>query len=83
MATVCPQWTTQGASFDRSMPEMLAVLVWRAPRFATEGGQLAAGVVQCAILDLKEAEFGWQSELVTTKKCEFSEGKINDSIVFA
>ena len=46
--------------------------VWRAPRFATEGGQLAAGVVQCAILDLKEAEFGWQSELVTTKKCEFS-----------
>ena len=33
--------------------------VWRAPRFATEGGQLAAGVVQCAILDLKEADFGW------------------------
>ena len=57
--------------------------VWRAPRFATEGGQLAAGVVQCAILDLKEAEFGWQRELVTTKKCEFSYGKINDSIVFA
>ena len=39
-------------------------------------------MVQCAILDFKEAEFGWQSELVTTKKCEFSE-KINDSIVFA
>ena len=40
-------------------------------------------MVQCAILDLKEAEFGWQRELVTIKKCEFSEGKINDSIVFA
>ena len=40
-------------------------------------------MVQCAILDLKEAEVGWQSELVTTKKCEFSEGKTNDSIVFA
>ena len=57
--------------------------VWRAPRFATEGGQLAAGVVQCAISDLKEAEFGWQSGLVTTKKCRFSEGNTNDSIVFA
>ena len=57
--------------------------VWRAPRFATEGGQLAAGVVQCAILDLKETEVGWQSELVTTKKCEFSHGNTNDSIVFA
>ena len=34
-------------------------------------------------MDLKEAEFGWQSELVTTKKCEFSHGKINDSIVLA
>ena len=33
-------------------------------------------------MDLKEAEFGWQSELVTTKKCEFSQRKINDSIVF-
>ena len=40
-------------------------------------------MVQCAILDLKEAGFGRQSELVTTKKCEFSEGKTNDSIVFA
>ena len=40
-------------------------------------------MVQCAFLDLKEAEFGWQSELVTTKKCEFSQGKTNDSIVFA
>ena len=40
-------------------------------------------MVQCAILDLKDAEFGWQSELVTTKKCEFSYGKTNDSIVFA
>ena len=40
-------------------------------------------MVQYAILDLKEAEFGWQSELVTTKKCEFSYGKTNDSIVFA
>ena len=40
-------------------------------------------MVQCAILDLKEAEVGWQSEIVTTKKCEFSEGKTNDSIVFA
>ena len=38
-------------------------------------------MVQCATLDLKEAEFGWQSELVTTKKCEFSCGKTNDSIV--
>ena len=28
-------------------------------------------MVQCAMLDLKEAEFGWQSGLVTTKKCEF------------
>ena len=35
------------------------------------------------MLDLKEAEFGWQSELVTTKKCELSEGKTNDSIVVA
>ena len=34
-------------------------------------------------MDLKEAEFGWQSELVTTKKCEFSDGKANDSIVVA
>ena len=57
--------------------------VWRAPRFAAEGGQLAAGVVQCATLDLKETEFGWQSELVTTKKCQFSQRKTNDSIVFA
>ena len=40
-------------------------------------------MVQCAILDLKEAECGWQSELVTTKKCEFSQGTTNDSIVFA
>ena len=40
-------------------------------------------MVQCAILDLKEAEFGWQSELLTTKKCRFSEGNTNDSIVFA
>ena len=40
-------------------------------------------MVQCAILDFKEAEFGWQNELVTTKKCEFSDGKTNDSIVFA
>ena len=40
-------------------------------------------MVQCATLDLKEAEFGWQNELVTTKKCEFSQGKLNDSIVFA
>ena len=40
-------------------------------------------MVQCAILDLKDAEFGWQSELVTTKKCEFSDGRTNDSIVFA
>ena len=66
------------------MPDMLALLhSGEQPRFATEGGQLAAGVVQCAILDLKEAEFGWQSELVTTKKCEFSEGKTNHSIVVA
>ena len=35
------------------------------------------------MLDLKEAEVGWQIELVTTRKCEFSEGKTNDSIVFA
>ena len=41
------------------------------------------GVVQYAILVLKETEFGWQSELVTTRKCEFSERKTNDSIVFA
>ena len=34
-------------------------------------------------LDLKEAEVGWQNELVTTKKCKFSEGKTNDSIVVA
>ena len=40
-------------------------------------------MVQYAILDLKEAEFGWQSELVTTKKCQFSYGKTKDSIVFA
>ena len=40
-------------------------------------------MVQCAILDLKEVEFGWQSELVTIKKCEFSGGKTKDSIVFA
>ena len=40
-------------------------------------------MVQCAILDLKEAEVGWQSELVTTKKCESSHGKTNDSIVVA
>ena len=32
---------------------------------------------------LQEAEFGWQSELATTKKCEFSDGKTNDSIVLA
>ena len=50
---------------------------------ATEGGQLAAGAVQCAILDFKEAEFGWEGELVTTKTCEFSEGKTNESIVLA
>ena len=50
---------------------------------ATEGGQLPAGVVQCAMLDLKEAEFGRESELMTTRKCEFSGGKTNDSIVFA
>ena len=50
--------------------------VWRAPRFATEQGKLTAGVVQSAMLDLKEAEFGWQNELVTTKKCEFSHGKL-------
>ena len=40
-------------------------------------------MVQCAILDLKEAEVGWQSELVTPKKCQFSKGKTEDSIVFA
>ena len=40
-------------------------------------------MVQCAILDLNEAEFGWQSEFVTTRKCQFSYGKTNDSIVFA
>ena len=40
-------------------------------------------MVQCAILDLRDAEFGWQSELVTTKKCEFSHGKTKDSIVLA
>ena len=40
-------------------------------------------MVPCAILDFKEAEFWWQSEVVTAKKCEFSEGKTNDSIVFA
>ena len=40
-------------------------------------------MVQCAILNLKEAEVGWQSELVTTQKCEFSYGKTNDSIVLA
>ena len=33
-------------------------------------------MVQCAIVDLKEAEFGWQSELVTTKKCEFPNEKL-------
>ena len=27
-------------------------------------------------MDLKEAEFGWQNELVTTKKCKFSDGKL-------
>ena len=27
-------------------------------------------------LDLKEAECRWQNELVTTKKCEFSYGKL-------
>ena len=27
-------------------------------------------------MDLKEAEFGWQSELVTTKKCEFPTEKL-------
>ena len=27
-------------------------------------------------MDLKEAEFGWQSELVSTKKCKFSYGKL-------
>ena len=31
----------------------------------------------------QRSEFGWQSELVTTKKCEFSWGKTNDSSVFA
>ena len=40
-------------------------------------------MVQCAILDIKEAEFGMQSELVTTKRGEFSYGETNDSIVFA
>ena len=40
-------------------------------------------MVQCAILDHKEAEFVWQSNLVTAKKCEFSHGKTKDSIVFA
>ena len=40
-------------------------------------------MVPCAILDIKEAEFGWHSELVATKKCQFSQGKTNDSIVFA
>ena len=27
-------------------------------------------------MDLKEAEFGWQSELVTTKKCKFPKEKL-------
>ena len=31
----------------------------------------------------KKQNLGGQSELVTTKKCEFSQGKTNDSIVFA
>ena len=84
LTTVCMQWTAQEASFDRLMHEMLSpATVWRAPRFATEGGWLATGVVQYAILVIKEAEFGCQSELVATRRCEFSEGKTNDSIVFA
>ena len=40
-------------------------------------------MVQCAILDLKSQEFRSESELVTTKKCEFPDGKTNDTIVFA
>ena len=40
-------------------------------------------MVQYAILNLKEPELRCESELVTTKKCEFSYGKTNDSIVFA
>ena len=27
-------------------------------------------------MDIKEPEFGWQSELVTTKKCEFPTEKL-------
>ena len=33
-------------------------------------------MIQCAILDLKKAEVGCESELVTTRKREFSDGKL-------
>ena len=37
---------------------------------------LAEGVVQCAMLDFKKAEVGCESELVTTRKCEFPKVKL-------
>ena len=68
----CGQFNTGNASF---------ATVWWAPRLATEGGRVVARAVQAAYFDLKEARFGWQNELMTTKKCEFSEGKTKESIL--
>ena len=65
------QSPAQEASFDRWMPEMLALLQSGEHPGSQQKAELAAGLVQYAILDLKEAEFGWQNELVTTKKCDF------------
>jgi hypothetical protein len=50
---------------------------------ATEGGGLAARVVQSESVDHKDSDVGHQSELMATTKCQFYGGKADDSMVLA
>ena len=55
--------------------------VWRAPRLATDDEEAVTVVAEGAILDPKVSDLGCKSKLVSIKKCEFSDGKTNDSMV--
>ena len=50
---------------------------------ATDGEEAVTTVAEGAILDPKASDVRCKSELVTIKKCEFSYGKTNDSMVSA
>ena len=68
-----PKWCGKTASCPYYTKKYIKQSMCRGRPLATESEELAAGAVQCAILDTKNPDLGCQDGLMATTKCQFSE----------